>query len=156
MILTENGFVPIENIKEGDKVVTKGEIHIGETFIEDKIGKISNVIWINKFKVNNLNSKSAPICIKKDALDENIPFKDLYVSPGHSLLLDGKMVLAENIVNGTNIYQDYECNNVEYYHLELESHSAIFANGVLAESYLDGGNMRSIFENKNKTINDKL
>ena len=42
------------------------------------------------------------------------------------------MVLAKNIVNGTTIYQDKKCNKVEYYHLECEYHSAIFANGVLS------------------------
>ena len=83
---------------------------------------------------------------KKDALGKNYPFQDLYISPNHSLLLNGKMVLAKNIVNGETIYQDKECENLEYYHLECEQHSAIFANGVLSESYLDVNN-RDVFEN---------
>ena len=62
------------------------------------------------------------------------------------MLLDGKMAIAKNIVNGTTIYQDEECDSVEYYHLECENHSAIFANGILAESYLDVNN-RHVFEN---------
>jgi hypothetical protein len=56
------------------------------------------------------------------------------------------MVLAKDIINGETIYQDKECTNVEYYHLECEKHSAIFANGVLAESFLDVNN-RDVFEN---------
>ena len=107
---------------------------------------IEPVIWISKFKVIDLNSKSRPICIKKNALGQNYPFKDLYVSPCHSLLLNGKMVLAKHLVNGKNIYQDNECDSVEYYHLECENHSAIFANGILAESYLDVNN-RDVFDN---------
>ena len=59
------------------------------------------------------------------------------------------MSSAKNIVNGTTIYQDNECDNVEYYHLECENHSAIIANGVLAETYLDVNN-RDVFENNSK------
>ena len=76
---------------------------------------------------------------------ENCPFQDLYVSPEHSLLLNDKMVVASSIINGNTIYQDTECNSVEYYHLECKHHCAIFANGILAESYLDTNN-RYVFE----------
>lgn len=145
LILTKQGFIPIENIKAGDEIVTKGKIY-NNKFIKNSNLEIEHVLWVSKFKVINLNSKSRPICIKKDALSKNHPFKDLYVSPGHSLLLNGKMVLAINIVNGNTIYQDNECDSVEYYHLECENHSAIFANGVLAESYLEVNN-RHVFEN---------
>ena len=146
LILTKQGFVPIEHIKAGHKVVTKGKIYKNKYVKGDASLQTEPVLWASKFKVINLNSKSRPICITKDALGNNYPFKDLYVSPGHSLLLNGRMVLAKNIVNGTTIYQDKECDDVEYYHLECDSHSAIFANGVLSESYLDVNN-RDVFEN---------
>ena len=57
------------------------------------------------------------------------------------------MVQANNMVNGTTIYQDNECSNVEYYHIECETHSAILANGVLSESYLDMKKNRIVFDN---------
>jgi hypothetical protein len=146
LILTKQGFIPIENIRASHNVVTKGKIYKNKFIKENANLAVEPVIWISRFKVINLNSKSRPICIKKNALGQNYPFKDLYVSPGHSLLLNGKMVLAKNIVNRKTIYQDNECDSVEYYHLECENHSAIFANGVLAESYLDVNN-RDVFEN---------
>lgn len=65
------------------------------------------------------------------------------------MLLNGKTVVAKNIVNGQTVYQDNTCESVEYYHLECEKHSAIVANGVLAESYLDVNN-RYVFENSIK------
>ena len=98
-------------------------------------------------KAPYLNDKSFPICITAHAFGVNAPFENLFVSPGHRMLIDDKMVLAESLVNGTTIFQDCNHIEVEYYHLELESHSAIVANGVLAESYLDFDN-RVIFENK--------
>lgn len=146
LILTKQGFLPIENIKAGDKVVTKGKIYKNEYVNEDAKLKLEPVMWISKFRVKDLNTKSRPICIEKDALGKNSPFQNLYVSPNHNLLLNGKMVMAKKLVNGKTIYQDNECNDVEYYHLECDSHSAIFANGVLAESYYGGSN-RNMFEN---------
>jgi len=145
LILTDQGAVPIENMKVGDKVVTKGKIYKYKFIEKDAILQIEPVIWISKFKVIDLNSKSRPICIKKDAFDKNCPFQDLYVSPEHSVLINDFMVVASNIINGKTIYQDNECNSVEYYHLECKEHSAIFANGVLTESYFDANN-RGVFE----------
>jgi hypothetical protein len=40
---------------------------------------------------------------------------------------------------------------VEYYHIECETHSAIFANGILAESYLDTNN-RGVFKDNKKCL----
>jgi hypothetical protein len=150
LILTKKGLVPIENIKEGDKVVTKGKIYNNKKFVENDDTQIEDVMWISKFKLKSLNSKSQPICIKKDALGKNAPFQDLYVSPGHRILLNGEMLLAKEMVNGDTIYQDKKCDSIEYYHLECDQHCAIIANGVLAESYLDVDNIRNAFENRNR------
>lgn len=146
LILTKQGFVPIENIRAGNKVVTKGKILNNKFIDKDAPLQLDPVMWISKFKVTNLNTDSKPICIKKDALGQNQPFKDLYVSPNHGLIVKGKMVLAKNMVNEKTIYQDEDCVNVEYYHLECENHSAIIANGILSESYLEINN-RDVFEN---------
>ena len=145
LILTKHGFVPIETMKAGINIITNGQIYNNE-FIKNNDLKIDVVLWISKFKITQLNSNTRPICIKKNALGENKPFKNLYVSPNHSLLINNKMVTAKKLVNGTTIYQDMECDEVEYYHLECEQHSAIFANGILSESYLEVNN-RCIFEN---------
>ena len=145
LILTSRGYFPVESIIAGVEVVTKGRIYNYKCIKEDAKLALERVIWIGKFKVTNLNAKSRPICIKKNALGEKCPIEDLYVSPVHGLLLNGKMVLAKNMVNGKTIYQDNECESVEYYHLECENHSAIIANGVLSESYLDTNN-RNVFE----------
>lgn len=146
LILTKDGFVPIEKIKTGQRVVTKGKIYKNKYVDKNANLKTEPIYWASKFKVTNLNSKSRPICIKKDALAKNFPFQDLYVSPNHAIIIDGNMVLAKYMINDNTIYQDKECTDVEYYHLETESHSTIYANGVLSESYF-GGNNRHIFEN---------
>jgi hypothetical protein len=135
-ILTNQGYVPIETIKAGHKVVTKGKIHENKFVNKNAPLKIEPVMWISKFKVFDLTTKSRPICVSKDAFGKNYPFKDLYVSPSHQFLIHGKMVIASKLINGKTIWQDAICDDVVYYHLECEEHSAIIANGVLTETCL--------------------
>jgi uncharacterized repeat protein (TIGR02543 family) len=148
LICTPRGFVTVESMKAGDNILTKGEIH-NNKFITNENVKTENIKLVNKFKVFDLNSESRPICIKKNALGKNQPFNDLYVSPNHGLLVQNKLVAARHLVNGTTIYQDMECDEVEYYHVKCEKHSAIFANGVLSESFLDINN-KDVLENSIK------
>lgn len=147
MILTDQGIVPIEELQVGNNVVTKGNIYDYSCIIKNTGVRLEPVIWIGTFKVkaNELNTKSRPICIQKDALYENFPFQDLYVSPEHSLLIENRMIVASSIMNGETIYQDEECTEVEYYHVECRDHCAIYANGILAESYFEANN-RYVFD----------
>jgi hypothetical protein len=145
LILTNEGYKPIENIKKGDKVLVKGKIY-KNVLVKNSDNKEEPVKWISKFNVKNLNSKSRPICIKKDAFGHGYPFVDLYVSPGHKLFVNDKTNEANSLINNKTIYQDNECEYVEYYHLECEKHCAIYANGILAETYKEHRNNRNIFD----------
>jgi hypothetical protein len=135
-ILTNQGYVPIENIRAGHGVVTKGKIRENKIVNKNAPLTIEPVMWISKFKVFDLTTKSRPICVSKDAFGKNYPFKNLYVSPSHRFLIHGNMVIASELINGTTIFQDVTCDDVVYYHLECEEHSAIIANGVLTETCL--------------------
>jgi antigen 43 len=151
-ILTENGYINIEDLSVGDNVVTKGKIH-DDSYLElNENYSVEPVKWIGNFKTSICNEKSLPICIKANALGNNSPNEDLYVSPLHRIIIDGKMVCAKDMVNGTTIYQDINCESIHYYHLELNDHASIIANGVLSETYKDFDN-RYVFENS-KSVNE--
>lgn len=145
LILTNQGYMKVEDIKKGD-IVVRGSISNNGMFdkIEQKY-KETPITWIRNFRPKILNSNSRPICITKNAFGENSPFEDLYVSPCHSLLINDKMIQSSHLINGETIYQDNECESVEYYHVECDIHSAIYANGVLAETYQECGN-RDVFD----------
>ncbi|WP_252348761.1 Hint domain-containing protein, partial [Gluconobacter sp. P5B12] len=64
--------------------------------------------------------------------------------------LEGKLVPARMLVNGASILIDRTINSYTYYHVELESHEAVWAENALTESYLDTGN-RSQFDNHTVT-----
>ena len=148
LILTNQGVIPIENIKVGDNVVTEGDIYNFKFIKQPTNLRLEPVIWIGKFKVDNLDTNSRPICIQKNTFGINHPFEDLYISPQHSLLLNGQMITASSLLineNYNTIYQDMECTSVEYYHLECKTHCSIFANGVSSETYFDANN-RYVFD----------
>ena len=136
LILTDKGYTKIEDIKKGDKVVREGCISKKGVLEKNKIKEVP-VTWVSKFKIETLDSLSRPICISKNAFGEDRPFENLYVSPGHSIMIDDRLITAKNLRNGDTIYPYDECESVEYYHLQCEAHSAIYANGVLSETYIE-------------------
>lgn len=141
-ILTTNGYIPIEYLKIGDNIITKGSIINGHEVILSS-ENLKSVIWIGSFKAPNLNKTTFPVCFKKGSLSFNEPHKDLWVSPGHRMIIRGKMIMAIDLVNGENIFQDTGMVDIEYYHLELPEHSVIIAENILVESYLEVDNRNS-------------
>ncbi len=139
-ILTGSGNVPIDFIEAGDSVVVLRE---GRKTLEP-------VTWIGHSAIN-LDAHAhledaAPICIRQDALAANRPTRDLYVSPEHCLIINGRCVPAKLLVNGGSIVRDCSTIAFSYHHLELQQHGILIAEGVEAESYLDTGN-RYLFDN---------
>jgi hypothetical protein len=89
-----------------------------------------------------------PVRIVAHAFDDNLPTRDLLVSPGHGLFVQDEtgdcLIPALYLVNGLTITQD-AVSEVDYVHIELDRHDILVAEGLAAESYLDVGN-RSEFE----------
>jgi hypothetical protein len=69
-----------------------------------------------------------------------MPNRDLVVSPDHAIFVDGKRICARQLVNGTTIRQERDWTAVDYYHVELDRHAILLAEGLPAESYIDTGN----------------
>lgn len=128
-IATPAGLIEVERLTAGDTVLTAS-------------GKVATIRWVGRSAVSRVFAdpvRVLPVCIKAGALAENLPVADLYVSPGHALVLDGLLVQAGALVNGTTIVRDTEAAVVfTYYHIELENHDVLLAEGVPTESFLDG------------------
>jgi len=83
--------------------------------------------------------------VSAGAFGEGLPRHDLWLSPGHNIAFEGALMAVSLLVNGRSVVQ-VERDEVEYWHVELDRHEVIFANGLPAESFLDSGN-RTAFEN---------
>jgi hypothetical protein len=79
-------------------------------------------------------------------LGVELPQRDLRVSGAHAMHLDGMLVPAECLINGASVIRGEPPEQVAYFHLELDSHDVILAEGAPTESYIDLDN-RNLFQN---------
>ncbi len=136
-IRTPAGEVAVELLAIGDMVVTA----FGATEPVRWIGRRS---YAGRFARGN--KTVLPIRISAGALADGVPCRDLWVSPKHALLLDGVLIPAEVLINGRSIVQMQEVASVEYFHIELNRHDILIAEGAAAESFVDD-NSRGMFHN---------
>jgi len=139
-VLAADGEVAVEDLSEGDLVVTlRGDGHI-----------LQPIKWIGYRRVDLGGHPhpvlAAPVRIRRGAFAEERPQRDLVVSPDHCLFIDGKLIPAKLLINGMTIVQELEPRVVTYRHIELEQHAILLAEGLPTESYLDTGN-RAYFSN---------
>jgi hypothetical protein len=134
-IRTENGDVAVEDLSVGDIAVTRD-------------GRRKAIRWIGHRNVRcdrHPRPQAAwPVRVQAGAFGEGLPYADLWLSPGHALCLDNCLVPARALVDGRRVVS-VEQDSVVYWHIELDGHDVLLANGMPAESYLDTGN-RSFFE----------
>jgi len=139
LIATARGEVPVEELRVGDLALAA---HGGAA--------LQPIVWIGHSRVNVAKHPNraavAPILIRAGALADGVPHRDLRVSPDHAMFLDGRLVPAKHLVNGTTIVQEMWCPEVTYWHVELPAHGLLVSEGAVSESYFDDGN-RKHFDN---------
>ena len=80
--------------------------------------------------------------VSAGAFGAGAPARDVYLSPDHAVYTDEVLVPVKYLINGSNIIQ-VPVAQVEYFHVELERHDVILAEGLPVESYLDTGDRAS-------------
>jgi hypothetical protein len=143
----------VECFAKGTHIGTVG----GEVLIEDlAVGDLiaahfarqAKVKWIGQRTIDCRHhphpEKVWPIQIRANAFGQGMPKRDLCLSPGHAILVDHVLVPVGLLVDGVSIIQR-QTTKLSYFHIELEAHDAIYAEGLLAESYLDVGDRRRFF-----------
>lgn len=145
LIATRDGEVPVEQLGVGDKLRTWD-------------GDILPVRWIGRRHLSwwdlAVNPQLRPVRIFAGALGAALPRTDLVVSPQHRVMLEGPkidlwfgtsrvLVAAKSLVASGRAQFETQLDHVTYFHLLLDGHRILSANGAPAESLLLGSQARA-------------
>lgn len=137
MIATPEGEVPVEKLKVGDLVISL-------------VKEVAEITWVGKRTIDPKNldkpRNDLPIRFCAGAISENVPHRDLLVSPDHCIFIGGFLIPAKLLINDTTVTQRFCMAPIDYFHIELEKHDVLWAEGAMAESYLDLGNKNAFLE----------
>lgn len=140
LIRTVRGDVPVETLTPGDIVITAS-------------GSERPIIWIGRreFDCSTHPNQTAvwPIRVMAGAFSENRPSRDLFLSPQHSVLvncIDEVLIPIKYLVNGGTIAQ-IPRDRISYWHVELDTHDLLLAEGLAVESFLDTQGRIGVFDN---------
>ena len=136
-IRTPDGDRPVEELREGDRVLTKDD-------------GAQEILWTGGRRMTGARlyamPELRPIRISTGALGIERPDQEFLVSPQHRMLVRGRtalalfntpevLVAAKDMVNGSTIRVDTNVREVLYIHLLLDRHQVLWANGVETESF---------------------
>ena len=136
LIKTPTGFVPIEQLRVGQKISTQGGA--------------KPILWVaaSKVKLNDPKAQHLrPVRFTAGCFGRNQPYRDVLLSQQHRVYCEsalneplfcvsGVLVAAKHLVNGSSIIIEEEMGEVEYYHVLLDGHYIVQANGLSAETLL--------------------
>jgi hypothetical protein len=124
-IATPAGAMPIEALRPGDVVrsVLRGTATVRAT-LHRRVACGTNKAALQ------------PVRIRADAFAPGQPARDLLLSPDHAVYAEGVLIPVRYLVDDDRITRA-ALDVVSYWHLELDQHDVILAEGLPTESYLD-------------------
>jgi hypothetical protein len=132
-IATARGLQPIEQLRHGDLVATES-------------GAFRPVRWLGRRRIDCRRHPRPhevwPIRVQAHAFAPQQPVRDLLLSPDHAVKLDGALIPVRYLVNGATI-APRRMARICYWHVELDRHDVLRAEGLPCESFLDTGNRRA-------------
>ncbi|MFT4151218.1 MAG: Hint domain-containing protein, partial [Paracoccaceae bacterium] len=139
LIATPRGEVLVEDLREGDRIVTRDN-------------GIQTIRWMGERKLGwaelNANPHLKPVLIKRGSLGHGLPERDMMVSPNHRMLVANDrtqlyfdehevLVSAKHLVSSQGI-QSVDAAGTTYIHFMFDRHEVVLANGAWTESFQPG------------------
>lgn len=139
-IMTKAGEVPVDDLKNGDMVLTADR-------------GFQRLSWVGHSRLSTRNgedpTRQCPVLIRRGALGSGLPNRDLYVSRQHRVLLasriarrmfgvDEVFLPAFRLCGCPGIELATWMSRVDYYHLLFEEHEVVYAEGAPTESLFPG------------------
>lgn len=137
-VRTAEGWCPVESLEPGDVLLT----------LDGSFKPLLDVLH-KHISARDLrrNPKLRPVRISAGALGHGLPRRDLLVSRQHRMLVSSRivkrmfettdaLVAAIRLTELDGVFIDRTVEQVEYYHLLLDAHEVIYAEGAATESLL--------------------
>lgn len=127
--LTPQGYKPVETLRKGDLVGVL--IGRGPVFVP--------ITWVGRRAVSDkarTGSDVLPVRIRRNAIADRMPSRDVWLAPEHALYLEGSLYLIRQLANGRSILFDRNAKSAEYWGIQLERHDILLAENLAIESLL--------------------
>ncbi|MGH1465842.1 MAG: Hint domain-containing protein [Cognatishimia sp.] len=139
LIATMSGQRPVQSLQAGDKIITRDN-------------GLQQIAWAGAKHLDAptlaQHTDLRPIKIKAGALGNNMPERDIMVSPNHrmliandvtTLLFDERetLVAAKHLV-GKDGVEIASVAETTYHHILFENHEVVLGNGAWSESFQPG------------------
>jgi len=131
-VLTTSGEVAVEDLKIGDALITSAG---------PRPLKWVGIRTLTKGGGTSWHPAVAPVRIAKSALGDEVPHRDLLVSPDHGMWINDLLIPAKHLVNGRSVTQPNfdDLETLEYFLVDVGEHAVIVAEGAEAESFRYNG-----------------
>ncbi len=135
-IATARGERLVEELYSGDRIVTRDN-------------GIQPIRWIGSKRLSTLdlarNPHLCPILLRRGSLGDNLPERDIWVSPNHRILVNSAqtalhfheqevLAAAKHMTGGQGI-DSVQVRTVTYMHLLFDQHEVILSSGCWSESF---------------------
>jgi len=139
LIATAKGQIRVEDLKPGDRVITRDN-------------GLQEIAWVGQKHLTQkdfvTNPELKPVLIKAGSLGENMPERDIMVSPNHRMLIADKgasmyfdepevLVAAKHFVGKDGI-SHVDVSQTSYIHFMFERHEVVLSDGTWTESFYPG------------------
>ena len=138
-IATPQGEVLVEDLVEGDRIITRDN-------------GIQTIRWVGHKHLSAAELARAPhlrpVLIRKGALGNGLPEKDLLVSPNHRVLVSNdktalyfeerEVLVAAKHLTGLEGVDEVDAEGITYIHIMCERHEVVLSNGAWTESFQPG------------------
>lgn len=123
-IATPRGEVAIESLRPGDTVrsVLRGTATVIAT-------------WHRRLACNG-NPALLPVRVRAGAWAPGVPARDLLLSPDHAIRSGDVLIPIRHLIDGDAVAQVTR-DLASYWHLQLDRHDIVLAEGMECESYLE-------------------
>lgn len=139
MIATPKGERKVEELREGDRIITRDN-------------GIQEIRWVGAKKMGwkdlAANEHLKPVLIQAGSLGNGLPERDILVSPNHRVLVANDrtalyfeerevLVAAKHLVDNKGV-QKVDTMGTSYIHFMFDHHEVVLSNGAWTESFQPG------------------